>query len=300
MYAMGMFLLQDGVHAKFDTHRAKFYWEGAGPKRKYHLVNWPAVCRPKACGGLGLINSKKMNIALLLKWVWKLFQEDNPIWAQILRAKYISADNIFAGSGQGGSQFWRSIHKIKHFFKLGATYHVNDGQRTLFWLDIWHGDRALKDQFPRLYSIALNQGCSVSQVCGGSTQMGFRRALDVDALQEWHSLREIIENAVLSKGQDRISWKLEQSGKFSVNSMYRKLSAGASIAHFKDVWAAKIPLKVRIFSWQLILDRLPSSLNIAARHGPGNGRCSLCGMEEDATHIFFTCSPAKFVWSAFR
>ncbi|KAK1604887.1 hypothetical protein QYE76_028560 [Lolium multiflorum] len=194
---------------------------------------------------------------------------------------------------KGGSQFWRSIHKIKHFFKLGARYKVRDGQRTLFWLDKWHGDRALKDKFPRLFDIALAQGCSVQQVCGGSTQMGFRRALDAEGLQDWQQLRDVIENAELSEGQDEISWDLEQSGRFSVSSMYRKLSAGASIAHFKDVWAARIPLKVRIFSWQLVLDRLPSSLNIAARHGPGNGRCSLCGVEEDASHIFFGCSPAS-------
>jgi hypothetical protein len=78
------------------------------------------MCRPNECGGLGLLNSKKMNIALMLKWVWKLYQPENPIWAQIIRAKYDSANNIFAGSGQGGSQFWRSIHKIKHLFKLEA------------------------------------------------------------------------------------------------------------------------------------------------------------------------------------
>jgi hypothetical protein len=74
MFAMGLFLLQDGVHAKFDSHRARFFWEGAGTKHKYHLVNWSDVCRPKDCGGLGIINSKKMNTALMLKWIWKLFQ----------------------------------------------------------------------------------------------------------------------------------------------------------------------------------------------------------------------------------
>jgi hypothetical protein len=78
-FAMGLFLLRDGIHAKFDAHRARFYWEGEGMR------------------GLGVINSKKMNIGLLLKWVWKLYQPENPIWAQILRAKYPSSENIFAG-----------------------------------------------------------------------------------------------------------------------------------------------------------------------------------------------------------
>jgi hypothetical protein len=74
MFVMGLFLLQDGVHSKFDSHRSRFFWEGPGPKLKYHLVNWPAVCHPKESGGLGLLNSRKMNIALLLKWIWKLYQ----------------------------------------------------------------------------------------------------------------------------------------------------------------------------------------------------------------------------------
>jgi hypothetical protein len=37
MFDMGLFLLHDGNHARFDTHRSKFYWEGLGlqvPPRK--------------------------------------------------------------------------------------------------------------------------------------------------------------------------------------------------------------------------------------------------------------------------
>jgi hypothetical protein len=161
---MGLFLLQDGIHAKFDSHRARFYWEGTGPKRRYHLVNWSAVCRPKECRRLGLLNSKKMNIALMLKWVWKLYQPENPIWAQIIRAKYDSANNIFAGSGQGGSQFWRSLHKIKHLFKLGAKHSVCDGNRTQFWMDIWTCEVALRDRFPELFNISNSHMSTVARV----------------------------------------------------------------------------------------------------------------------------------------
>jgi hypothetical protein len=82
--------------------------------------------------------------------------------------------------------------------------------------------------------------------------------------------------------------------------MYSKLSQGATVAHFKDVWEAKLPLKVKIFTWQLVINRLPTRSLIAARHGPSTGRCALCNATEDVNHIFFTCSLAKFMWSVVR
>jgi hypothetical protein len=110
----------------------------------------------------------------------------------------------------------------------------------------------------------------------------------------------ILHQTNLAPGADIISWNLEPSGCYSVSSMYQKLSEGASVAHARDVWAAKLPLKIRIFTWQLILDRLPSSLLVASRFGPATGRCALCDAPEDANHIFFSCSLARFMWSVVR
>jgi hypothetical protein len=299
-YAMGLFLLQDGIHAKFDSHRARFYWEGVGPKRKFHLVNWPAICRPKNCGGLGIVNSRLMNVALLLKGVWKMYQDGNQLWRQLINAKYPSADDIFTASGQRGSQFWRSLHKIKHLFKLGAKHSIRNGRRTRFWMDRWVGDAPLKDRFPGLFSIAYSQMDSVAQVCGSNEPLRFRRQLDQMSTRALEELQAVIVSTVLVEGPDKVSWRFESDGRFSVKSMYARLAQGATVAHFKDVWAAKVPLKIRIFSWQLVLDRLPSSANIQSRHGPGNGNCSLCGERETADHIFFTCPLAMFAWSVLR
>jgi hypothetical protein len=104
----------------------------------------------------------------------------------------------------------------------------------------------------------------------------------------------------LTTGQDKISWYLEQTGSYSVKSMYSMLSKGTTIAHFKDMWDATVPLKIKIFSWQLALDKLPSGLQILSRHGPSNGQCPLCGAPEDASHIFFSCSLASFAWAVTR
>jgi hypothetical protein len=39
--------------------------------------------------GLGILNSKHTNIALMLKWVWKLYQDGEGLWTDLLRAKYL-------------------------------------------------------------------------------------------------------------------------------------------------------------------------------------------------------------------
>jgi hypothetical protein len=82
--------------------------------------------------------------------------------------------------------------------------------------------------------------------------------------------------------------------------MYCKLLQGASVAYYKDVWETKVPLKIKIFAWLLILDRLPSSQLVASRNGPAMGACALCGALEDSTHILFSCSMARFAPSALR
>ncbi|KAK1685344.1 hypothetical protein QYE76_046192 [Lolium multiflorum] len=76
LFAMGLYLLHDTTHAVMEKHRSRFFWEGVGPKRKYHMVDWATVCKPRAFGGLGILNNKFMNIALMLKWIWKIYQNE--------------------------------------------------------------------------------------------------------------------------------------------------------------------------------------------------------------------------------
>jgi hypothetical protein len=78
-----------------------------------------------------------MNIALMTKWIWRLFDpsEQDKLWFKLLQAKYVNSDNIYDASTQGGSQFRRSLNKIKHFFKLGSRFVVGNGRKMFFWTD---------------------------------------------------------------------------------------------------------------------------------------------------------------------
>jgi hypothetical protein len=69
-------------------------WQG-GHSKKYHLADWNLVCSPKDQGGLGVLDLKKMNEALLAKWIWNL-ENSNGLWQTIIRQKYIKGRPIIS------------------------------------------------------------------------------------------------------------------------------------------------------------------------------------------------------------
>jgi hypothetical protein len=135
LYCMGFYLLTDGLHSDMDSVRAKFLWQGAEGKFKYHMAKWEMVSRPKDQGSLGIINTKTMNESLLVKWIWKIHLQPDDHWYRILKAKYLGDNGFFDSTRAGGSQFWKGLHKVKHLFKWGATFKIGDGKLCRFWQD---------------------------------------------------------------------------------------------------------------------------------------------------------------------
>ena len=45
--------------------QSKFFWADEGDKQKHHMVCWTDICKPRDSGGLGIMSSKCMSIALL-------------------------------------------------------------------------------------------------------------------------------------------------------------------------------------------------------------------------------------------
>ena len=94
-YMMGIYNIQEGVYAQMDTIRSQFFWSGDCNKFKYHMVEWENVCLPKDFGGLGITNTRVLNEALLLKWVWRLYRNDEgDTCCQLLKNKYLKASRF--------------------------------------------------------------------------------------------------------------------------------------------------------------------------------------------------------------
>jgi hypothetical protein len=103
MLAMGIYLLHDATHGEMDKFRPRLFWEGVCTKRKYHMVDWTVVCKPREFGGLGILKSKFINIALMLKWIWKIYQNVEGLWEDFMRAKYMGGNMICSlpGANEG-------------------------------------------------------------------------------------------------------------------------------------------------------------------------------------------------------
>ena len=196
-----------------------------------------------------------------------------------------------------GSQFWRSIQTIKHEIRLGMTFSVGDGRGTMFWLDSWLGGRPLLHEFPDLFAICSDPSLLVADAFRlGWWDIGFRRSFGPDEANRWGNLLALLPSD-LSDAPDSVTWALSAAGNFSVGSVYRVLFRGPVLAWTSHLWKAPMPLKIKIFTWQLLRDRLPSGVEVAKRLGPSDGACPLCAVPESRTHILFSCPAARFLWN---
>jgi len=109
--------------------------------------------------------------------------------------------------------------------------------------------------------------------------------------------------------EDKWSWTLSPDGWYSVKSAYSSLlrglpatgaSEGDTLQAVSRIWKAWVPSKVVVFSWQLLLDRIPTRLNLIRRGVPlpnGGLGCAFCETpSESSVHLFLSCPSILPVW----
>ena len=110
--------------------------------------------------------------------------------------------------------------------------------------------------------------------------------------------------------EDKIIWVGNKRGEFSVESVYyialtmiNSLGSG-EYSHgdprtplWKRIWKLEILPKIRIFTWKVCvnaLPTLPTMLNLRMRGVNTDGMCPICGLEaKSILHAFFKCGVMK-------
>jgi hypothetical protein len=169
------------------------------------LVAWKKCTRPKRKGGLGVINLRSQNIALLIKNLDKFYNGKDIPWVNLIWNTYYQGGEIPHATKEKGSFWWKGVLKLCEIFRGIAKCKVGDGSTVLFWSDIWN-DHLLQDKFPRLFSFAKNKKISVAQFLQNNTiEEQFHLPLSIAAFQEYQQMQALIQQIQISDS-NKDSW----------------------------------------------------------------------------------------------
>lgn len=284
-YYMMCFRLPQWVIQRIDRIRRTFLWGADGENKKgISLISWPAVCKPRCLGGLGISDLNIANISLLLRWWWKLYEDPQGLWtktADIIRKKVVR--NCLPKYWLiDGSFFWRQLQGMKHLFVWSTTWIVGDGNTVSYWFDSW-GDKprasVVHENTADLTPISLREGWPRRQIIDPT--------LDPDT------------HMIFTNDRDQIVWNWSKNGTYSAKSFYRVMVAGGLIGwRFSRIWKGKIPPTVRIFACMLLQGKILTRDILRQRGMRVERHCVICNNcpAESQLHLIFLCPIAVQIW----
>jgi hypothetical protein len=257
------------------------------------------VTKPKNEGGLGVLDLKTQNEALLLKNLHKFFNKEDVPWVKLVWEKHYTNGRL-PNHTKKGSFWWRGVLKLINNFKGLASVNVGDGSSCLLWDDCWVG-QPLKLTFPELHSFAKKKDiCLAKAIATLTTFQMFHLPLSVQAFDQLLLFEQNLASLNQSQGPDNWTY-IWGNSRFLSSKAYRHL-IGRSFTHpiFKKLWKSSCQPNRKVFFWLLLQDRV-STRNLLRRRSMvlPSYNCVACldGVEETAVHLFLECSFARSCWS---
>jgi len=158
VYIMSAAQIPPEVIKQIDKRSRSFLWAGNKDfSAAKCLVAWPKVCTTKDLGGLGIRDFGTHNVCLLRNLIHRLHSADSSAWANWISERV----DIANMHGDNLGHHWELLKSLLPLYQALTTVQLGDGRSTLLWTDVWTGDEALEDRFPRLFSHCINKGCTV-------------------------------------------------------------------------------------------------------------------------------------------
>jgi hypothetical protein len=186
---------------------------------------------------------------------------------------------------------------------------IGNGKKTVFWLDTWIDNYCLVEHFPNLFHLSNDKKANIDK-------MGMWEGYEWIWLFSWirplrgrnigllDQLYVILSTVHLDKeGEDRLIWKDNKTGRFSVKSLCGLLSPKPytnSGFSFAGIWKGIVPPNVEIFCWIAIINRINTQCMLVRRGilDISESNCPICLAEKDSVdHIMLYCHKHWIIWS---
>lgn len=255
---------------QIDKYRMHYLWDnGDIDKRGGCLVAWKEVTRPKDQGGLGIIDLRAHNTALLLKYLHKFYNKQDLPWVNLTwKHLYRNQNKAPHEYRPKGSFWWRSIIRLADKYFMMAKCDVQEGTTASFWTSPWNLG-ILKTMYPQLHSFSISKHITVKGSLSNTVDMNFRLPLSLQASAQLTLLQEQLKEIHLLPGHcDKWSY-IWGSGNFTCKKAYLQLIGFLEASPwFKWLWNSQCRGKHRFFFWLLLKDRLNTRYYQKKKHAP--------------------------------
>ncbi|KAJ4774605.1 RNA-directed DNA polymerase (reverse transcriptase)-related family protein [Rhynchospora pubera] len=267
------------------------------------LIPWEEITVPKCNGGLGLVDARVLNRAMLFKMLWRLAakEDDQALWVRVLSAKYLSRSTLWlAKTPSRCSKLWRALLECRNDMQPHLKWFIGDGNRCSLIGDPWHPFWLRFE-----HQTAQARNLTIAQVIHPLTGQ-WNTSLLISALG-FHAALYLVcaypQPPLSHSATDRLIFTSATSGAFSFKAACRLLTTHASMtapsaSSWKAIWHSPgILPRIRLFLWKLLHDAVPVRATFARRIRLPAPPCEICGLhQDDAIHALFFCPIAQQCW----
>ncbi|KAK5802755.1 hypothetical protein PVK06_030374 [Gossypium arboreum] len=271
-YAMSIFLAPKGVIEDIQAMLSRTWWSGKEKGRFWTMIQWKTLCKPK-----------------------------DSLCFKVLSSKYFPDGNIFHAKKMDKASFtWSSIATAVDVFKDGFGWRVGNGEKINIRADNW-GMEGLNGDV--VISNTLNQ-------CVKSVKDLWhvdRRSWDVNKVKQVYGQDWSLKICDIPIGdvdqEDKIIWFHNIHGCFTSKSAYswillKDMGYGPHRFFWRALWKLDTLPKIRVFTWCVGHEVLPTNGKIASIRPGFNKGCPRCGAEtETLLHALRDCPTSREVLS---
>lgn len=103
-----------------------------------HFLKWEWFNLHKEKGGLGLRSLYELNLELVAKLSWRFLHEQDALWAQIMREKYLREGSFWeVKKTTNCSTTWAAMLDSRKDLKNGCLWMVGNGKSINIFSDPW-------------------------------------------------------------------------------------------------------------------------------------------------------------------
>ena len=174
------------------------------------MVGWSKIVKSKDERGLGIQEARSKNIALLSKLNWRMYHEQDALWAKVILKKYCANLRVRSRDLEKlpSSPNWEAISLGFPIFRKGIAWGIGNGSGVSVWRDYWiNGDSLWGMIEGPLRQEELN--LRVSDLC--CCQEWKWDLISFDLPQSIKEKIKAIPTQIYGSGRDTVMWKFSKN-----------------------------------------------------------------------------------------